>query len=696
MRYVLVISVVFRCIVSSQGSLGDELNLSLRREVETSRGSGRFHRRVHTEKWQAKQTAIIVCDVWDLHHSQNAVRRVTEFAPRLDAFLKKGRTLGATIIHSPSDCMEAYKKHVARRRAIDTPQAANLPDDIRSWCSRIPQEEHTVYPLDQSDGGDDDDPTEHVAWAAKLKAMGRNPGIPWKTQSDLITIDEQRDYISDRGDEVWNILESRGIKNVILTGVHTNMCVLGRPFGLRQMKRNGKKVVLVRDLTDTMYNPARWPYVSHFTGNDLIASHIERFVCPTITSDQLLGGKPFRFHADTRPNVAILMAEDEYETNRTLPQFARQFLGKNFRVTLIFGSDTELNDIPGLDDVRQADVLVVSVRRRVLPKNQLAIIRRHVSKGKAVVGIRTASHAFSLRNQKPPQGNVAWPEFDAEVFGGHYTGHFGNKLRSTVSIAKAAAKNPILAGLPNDAFPQAGSLYKTSPVAKNSTVLLEGRLAGKPAEPVAWTYVRRDGGRSFYTSMGHAGDFESVHFLRLLLQAIHWAAEKKVPQELVVATKADDYRAHWSLIAVPSTWQAATSGVVESYNGPAWYRCSIRLRDRWIDDKAVMFELPVNGSQATVWFNGKELQRRPDRKRGSRYLIPQDGIEVNDANLLVVRIDKGKGDRGWAVAPRIYSGDRRMELKGRWHFRIGDDKGWSNIPLPARYGTSTDILFEPQ
>ena len=66
--------------------------------------------------------------------------------------------------------------------------------------------------------------------------------------------------------EVWNILTSRHIKNVILTGVHTNMCVLGRPFGLRQMARNGKNVVLMRDMTDTMYNPKRWPYVSHFEG----------------------------------------------------------------------------------------------------------------------------------------------------------------------------------------------------------------------------------------------------------------------------------------------------------------------------------------------------------------------------------------------------------------------------------------------
>ena len=103
---------------------------------------------------------------------------------------------------------------------------------------------------------------------------------------------------SDSGIEIWNLLEDRGINSVMLLGVHTNMCVLGRPFGLRQMAKNGKNVVLVRDLTDTMYNPKMPPMVSHFAGTQLIIEHIEKYVCPTITSDQLLGGKEFHFKGD--------------------------------------------------------------------------------------------------------------------------------------------------------------------------------------------------------------------------------------------------------------------------------------------------------------------------------------------------------------------------------------------------------------
>ncbi len=250
--------------------------------------------------WNPRTTAVIVCDVWDRHHCLNAVRRMEEFLPRLEQLLCEARQRGAIIIHSPSDCMPAYGDHPARRRAIAAPAALNAPADIQHWCSQIPAEERAVWPIDQSDGGEDDDPAEHARWAAQLTAEGRNPGLPWKAQHPGIGIDGDLDYISDRGDEVWNILEARGIRHVILTGVHTNMCVLGRPFGLRQLVRGGKQVVLMRDLTDSMYNPERWPYVDHFSGHDLVISHVEQFVCPTVTSDQVLGGTPHQSRYDKR------------------------------------------------------------------------------------------------------------------------------------------------------------------------------------------------------------------------------------------------------------------------------------------------------------------------------------------------------------------------------------------------------------
>ncbi|WP_081444947.1 ThuA domain-containing protein [Blastopirellula marina] len=510
--------------------LGGDLQMKLRSQQETKPDSGLYHPQTHDERWKPEQTAIIVCDMWDLHTCQNAVLRGQEFAPRLNDLLKQARDQGVTIIHAPSGCMANYAEHPARLRAEQTPKAGDIPADINQWCHQIPAEENGVYPVDQADGGNDDDAQQRAAWKASLTAQKRNPARPWIKQTDLLPIDPARDYISDQGDEVWSILAARNIDNVILTGVHTNMCVLGRPFGLRQLAKNGKNVVLMRDLTDTMYNPASWPYVNHFTGTDLIVSHIEKHVCPTVSSNQILGGEEFAFAADTRPHVVMVMAEGEYETAQTLPQFGGDFLGRDFRVSYLYGSETDPNDIPGLEKaLATADVLLISVRRRALPPEQMEALKKYVAAGKPMVGIRTASHAFGLRGKQPPAGTKTWEEFDQEVWGGNYSNHYANNLKSTIETVEANQKHPILRGVSREPFTQNGSLYQAAPLAAGATTLLTGTVAGKPAEPVAWTFRRADGGWSFYTSLGHKVEFQQRAFQRLLLNSIYWAAGLEVP-----------------------------------------------------------------------------------------------------------------------------------------------------------------------
>src|ERR1700676_3599834 len=85
---------------------------------------------VRPESWNPKQTAIIVCDMWDAHHCLNAVRRAEEMAPRMNEFLKAARNRGVLIIHAPSSCMNAYATHPGRALAMAAPRAANLPEGI--------------------------------------------------------------------------------------------------------------------------------------------------------------------------------------------------------------------------------------------------------------------------------------------------------------------------------------------------------------------------------------------------------------------------------------------------------------------------------------------------------------------------------------------------------------------------------------
>ncbi len=510
-----------------------KLQLSLRFRDKESDPAHPGVVQTRTESWNAPETAIVICDMWDRHHSLNATRRVGELAERINRVVDHAREQGVTIIHAPSSCMDAYAGHPGRLRAINAPTAENLPAGIDSWCAWLSEEEKLAYPIDQSDGGVDDDPAEGNAWHEKLAKQGRNPNAPWKSQIATIRIDE-RDVITDNGTENWNVQEQFGIKNVLVMGVHTNMCVLGRPFGLRQMAKNGRNVVLVRDLTDTMYNPAMEPKVNHFSGTDLIVAHIEKFVCPTITSEQIMGDSAFQFKNDNRKHLVTILAEDEYQTRRTIPQFALNHLGLDFRVSYVFSEPKVRDQLCGSDAIKSADVLLLSIRRRALPKAQLDLIRAHVATGKPIVALRTSSHAFSLRpGMEVPEGGQQWPEFDHEVLGGNYTGHHGNKdgkSKTYVKIADDADDRPILAGVDADEVEVASWLYKTSPLAEKAEVLMTGRVEGRePAEPVAWTHSSPAGGRVFYTSLGHPDDFKQPFFQRLLTNAVYWAVGIESP-----------------------------------------------------------------------------------------------------------------------------------------------------------------------
>lgn len=463
---------------------------------------------------QGPKTSVIVCDMWDRHWCRSASARVAEMAPRMNDFLKAARNAGMLIVHAPSGTMDAYQNQPQRQRARQAVKAP-VPAGINSWKPLNKEREGTL-PIDDSDGGCDDEP--------------KCPqGSPWRSQIATLDIDVH-DAVSDNGEEVYGLLQEHGIKNVLLLGVHANMCVLGRPFGIRAMVTQGKNVLLVRDLTDTMYNPRQRPFVNHFAGTDLVVEHIERYWCPTITSADLLGAMPFRFAADRRPTVVMIVAESEYHTWETLPEFATNDLLKaGLRVEYVVAT-TRTDDyrFHNTRAIAEADLVLVSARRRAMPMEMATLLRKHVESGKPVIGIRTASHAFAVRGTRTSAlrsaGLADWPEFDAEVLGGNYTGHHPAGPRTTIRTPKDAAGHPILAGIPDDPWSTAASLYKTSPLKPTTKLLLTGTIQGQSPEPLAWinTAGPREA-RVFYTSLGHPEDFQNPSFRRLLRNAMLWA-----------------------------------------------------------------------------------------------------------------------------------------------------------------------------
>jgi type 1 glutamine amidotransferase/nicotinamidase-related amidase len=506
----------------------DSLSVLARTRVVGEQG---IEVRVTPQAWEPEKAALIVCDFWDSHHCANAVKRVNEMAPRMAEVVKKAREMGVLIIHAPSDCMKTYENHPARKRAQQAPAAANLPSKIGEWMYwKDDAEKAAGYPIDASDGGSDDTPEEDAAWKEELKRQGRNPGNPWRGEHPAVSIDEEKDIISDKGVEVWNVLESRGISQVFFAGVHTNMCVCGRPFGLRQLSNNGRKVILLRDLTDTMYNPAKRPFVSHYRGTELMLAHVEQRICPTALSSEVFRGMAHTFPSDARKHLAVLIGEDEYKTWETLPAFLEQQIGKNFRISYLLAAKEAPASFVNMDALKSADVLLVSARRRVPPQEQMEALKSFVARGGAVVGIRTASHAFAPRGgEKPAAGTAPWPDWDKDVLGGNYGNHLGNDMKTFAKVPSGVA-HPILSGVPLEEFPTGGSLYRNTPLRGGAPVLLTGRAEGaENTEPVAWTNHSPGGGRVFYTSLGAPADFARPEFQQLLRNAIHWAFGRDIP-----------------------------------------------------------------------------------------------------------------------------------------------------------------------
>ena len=242
------------------------LKLSLRRQ--------QLIRRVGYNVWETEtkqvevpvsETALLLCDVWDKHWCRGARERLDLMVDRMNKVVRSCRNKGIQIIHAPSDTMEFYADTPARQRILDLPTVEPPADQEHADPS---------LPIDDSDnGGDTEQDQPHQAWSR---------------QHPAIQIDQKQDVISDDGREVYNLFKHKGIDKLLIMGVHTNMCVLGRSFAIKQMVRWGNHLALIRDLTDTMYNPGMPPYVSHEEGTKLVIEYIEKFWCPTIGSEELL------------------------------------------------------------------------------------------------------------------------------------------------------------------------------------------------------------------------------------------------------------------------------------------------------------------------------------------------------------------------------------------------------------------------
>jgi nicotinamidase-related amidase len=252
----------------SSGGTGSDMHLVLRKRIQPYGGSDAWIEANFGQSLSPAKTAIVITDMWDKHWCRGATERVGQIALRMEPLLKRARAAGFLIIHAPSETMDFYAGSEGRKLAqsapqVDPPQAAPLHDP--------------PLPIDDSNGGcDTPGDTEHRAWSRETSLITIAPG----------------DVISDSGTEIYNVLRQHGIDTVFYMGVHANMCILNRSFGIRQLARWGIHCILVRDLTDAMYEPSSRPFVSHGAGTELVIEYIEQHWAPTVTSVQMMRALP--------------------------------------------------------------------------------------------------------------------------------------------------------------------------------------------------------------------------------------------------------------------------------------------------------------------------------------------------------------------------------------------------------------------
>ena len=245
-------------------SQGRSFRLPLRTQVQAFKASNLWQAARLEQEFSTRETAILICDMWDKHWCAGANERVARLAHKMEPVLEAGRAAGILIIHAPSDTMSFYKDYPGRRRMqavapVTPPAGLGLTSP--------------ALPIDDSDRGcDTPGGTEHIVWTRE------NPILSIKPE----------DVISDNGREIYSLLRQKGIKNLLIMGVHANMCILNRTFAIKQMTNWGISCVLVRDLTDAMYNPKSRPYVSHAQGTELVIEYIEKYWCPTTLSRDLV------------------------------------------------------------------------------------------------------------------------------------------------------------------------------------------------------------------------------------------------------------------------------------------------------------------------------------------------------------------------------------------------------------------------
>jgi type 1 glutamine amidotransferase len=267
-------------------------------------------------------------------------------------------------------------------------------------------------------------------------------------------------------------------------------------------------------------------------------------------------------------HIVFLIGDEEYRSEDSMPQLAKILaVHHGFKCTVLFAINKEtgeidpqtLDNIPGLESLKNADMMVMFLRFRELPDEQMKHIIDYTNSGKPIMGLRTSTHAFNYRKRRnSPYAKYSFrsKELDGgygrQVFGETWINHYGHhQVESTRGLVVAGMGNEVIAKGVDDIWGES-DVYGLTTLAGDCKPLVMGQvLAGmdpddkpnteKRLVPVAWTktYTGDSGktARVFTTTMGHSFDLNSEGFRRLLVNACYWGLEME--DKIPAKSKAD-------------------------------------------------------------------------------------------------------------------------------------------------------------
>ncbi len=266
-------------------------------------------------------------------------------------------------------------------------------------------------------------------------------------------------------------------------------------------------------------------------------------------------GGPLVYEGDAGPgkgkHIVLIASDHEYRSEEALPALARILAKRHgFKCTVLFGVDENgvikpgNNNVPGMETLESADLMVVFLRFQNWPEEQMQHFVDYLKRGGPIVGMRTATHAFKIPKDSPFAkytngygGEDFKGGFGRQILGEKWAGHYGRNHQqiTRLDIVPDKAKHPILRGV-KEMWAQCGG-YNADPLKPSEVLAMAQPLMGmepdakpdttrKPV-PGAWTrsYKGKSGksGRVFTTTYGASNDLENEGFRRMLVNACFWA-----------------------------------------------------------------------------------------------------------------------------------------------------------------------------